>query len=284
MAVPPSSARALHPIEIRGRRFAWGERTYLMGIINATPDSFSGDGLHADVAAVRTRAIEFAEGGADIIDIGGESPRPGHAPVDDEEEARRVIPAVEAVRAVVDLPLSIDTFKPSVARAALAAGADIVNCVRGALTGVVEAASAARAPVVIVHNRASADYPSDVVSEVIASLQRSASEAIAAGIRAEDVIVDPGIGFGKTAVHNVQILNRLRDFVDRLPHPLLVGTSRKSFIGAITGLPVEDRSYGTAASVALAIANGADIVRVHDVRQMSAVARVADAIVRQCST
>ena len=278
--MPQSSARAVESIEIRGHRFAWGDRTYLMGIINATPDSFSGDGLHPDVGAARARGLEFAESGADIIDIGGESTRPGHEPVDEQAEADRVIPVVEALRASVDLPLSIDTFKPAVARAALAAGADIVNCVWGAVPGIVAAVAAARALLVIMHNRASAEYSGDVVADVIASLQRSVREATAAGVAPESIIVDPGIGFGKTAAHNIEILKRLREFSAQLPHPLLVGTSKKSFIGALTGLAVGERSYGTAASVALAVAGGADIVRVHDVRDMSAVVRVADAIVR----
>lgn len=273
-------AVSLPPLVIRGRTFAWGARTYLMGIVNVTPDSFSGDGLGGDTAAIVRQAHEFAEAGADIVDVGGESTRPGHEPVDEEEEAARVVPAIVAVRDAVDLPISIDTFKPAVARAALAAGADIVNCVWGAVPGIVEAAARACAPLVIMHNRATADDAGDCVREVLDSLAVSAREATAGGVPAHRLIVDPGIGFGKTADHNVEILGRLDEIVDELPFPLLVGTSRKSFIGKITGMPVDRRAFGTAATVALAIACGADIVRVHDVRQMADVVDVADAICR----
>lgn len=269
---------ALAPLELRGRRFEWGERTYVMGIINATPDSFSGDGVYHDIAAACARALAFADGGADIIDIGGESTRPGHEPVDETEELERVMPVVTAIRAAVDIPISIDTFKPVVASAALAAGADMVNCVWGAVPGIVKAAAAAAAPLVIMHNRTMAEYPKDCVSEIIESLDRSARAAIDGGVAAERIVIDPGIGFGKTAEHNVEILHRLCELVEKLPYPLLVGTSRKSFIGKITGLAVDERMAPTAASVALAAAAGADIVRVHDVRDMVAAVRVAEAI------
>jgi dihydropteroate synthase len=269
-------------LTLRGRTFAWGKRTYLMGIINATPDSFSGDGIGADPDAAVRRALEFAEAGADIIDIGGESTRPGHEPITEEEEASRALPVVAAVRAAVpDVPISIDTFKPAIAAKALALGADMVNCVWGAMPGVADAAAEAGAPLVIMHNRAAPDYRGDVVDEIIESLRRSADDAIEAGVAREHVIVDPGIGFGKTAEHNLEILHRLHEFRQRLEFPLLVGTSRKSFIGKITGLPLERRAFGTAASVALAIAGGADIVRVHDVVDMAAVVQVADAICRE---
>lgn len=272
--------RPLAPLEVRGRRFEWGERAYVMGIINATPDSFSGDGTNRDIAAACARALAFVDGGVDIIDVGGESTRPGHVPVSEEEEARRVIPVITALRAAVEVPISIDTFKPAVAKAALEAGADIINCIWGAVPGVVQIAASANTPLVVMHNRASADYAEDCVAEVIRSLETSAREAIAAGVSPRRLIVDPGIGFGKTAEHNVQILGRLSEFVEHLPYPLLVGPSRKSFIGVITGLPVDDRLAGTAAAVALAVAAGADIVRVHDVREMVAAVRVTEAICR----
>jgi dihydropteroate synthase len=191
-----------------------------------------------------------------------------------------VLPAIEAIRREVHVPISIDTFKPAIAARALELGADLVNCVWGAMPGIVAAAARARAPLVIMHNRAAADYREDVVFEVLASLARSADEAIAAGIPPEHIIVDPGIGFGKTPEHNIAILRRLDEFPRALPYPLLVGTSRKSFIGKITGLPVERRAFGTAASVALAICKGADIVRVHDVADMVPVVQVADALCR----
>jgi len=276
--VQPSRRAAPIPAwTLRGRRLEWGERAYVMGIINATPDSFSGDGL-VDVSAAVARAMDFVAAGADFIDIGGESTRPGHRPVPEEEEARRVLPVVKAVRAAVGVPISIDTFKPSVALAALDAGADAINCVWGAVPGIVGVAARSNAPLVIMHNRTAADYSGDVVREVIDSLERSIRDAMDGGVAADRIIVDPGIGFGKTPAQNIAILNRLAEFAERLPHPLLVGTSRKSFLGFITGLPVTDRLCPTAATVALAVASGADIVRVHDVREMVPVVRVAEAI------
>lgn len=269
------------PLKVRGSTFAWGERTFVMGIINATPDSFSGDGIGGDTAVAAERARAFAAAGCHVLDIGGESTRPGHTPVSESEELHRVMPVLEAVRAAVDTPISIDTFKPAVARAALDAGADIVNCVWGAPPAIADIAARASAPLIVMHNRAAPDYDGDVVDIVIESLARSARDAVDAGIPAERIIVDPGIGFGKTAAHNLLILARLDEIAARLPFPLLVGTSRKSFIGALTGQPVEHRAFGTAASVALAIAGGADIVRVHDVAAMMATVAVADAIVRR---
>ena len=252
-----------------------------MGIINATPDSFSGDGVGADARAAALRARAFVAAGCHLIDIGGESTRPGHTPVAERDELSRVLPVIEAVRSAVETPISIDTFKPAVARAALDAGADMVNCVWGALPGITEVAARAKAPLVVMHNRAAPDYDGDVVDIVIDSLARAVRDAEDAGVPAERIIVDPGIGFGKTAAHNIEILSRLDEFGGRLPFPLLVGTSRKSFIGGLTGLPAEQRAFGTAASVALSIAGGADIVRVHDVEQMMATVAVADAIVRR---
>lgn len=271
---------SLPTLAVRDYTFEWGLRTFVMGIINTTPDSFSGDGIGNDAEKAARTAVSFVAAGADIIDIGGESTRPGHQPVSEEEELRRVIPAIAAVRSAVDVPVSVDTFKPAVAVEAIAAGADIINCVWGAIPGIVELAARARVPLVIMHNRVNSDYDGDCVSEVISSLELAARYAREAGVSQEHIIVDPGIGFGKTPDHNVQIIARLREFVDCLPYPLLVGLSRKSFIGKITGAPVEQRVFGTAAAVTLSIAGGADIVRVHDVAQMNTAVQVADAIVR----
>jgi dihydropteroate synthase len=274
------SGTRVRELTLRGRTFAWGTRTYLMGIINVTPDSFSGDGVSRDVDAARARAVDMVAAGADIIDIGGESTRPGHTPVAEEEEMARVVPVVRALREDLDVPISIDTFKPAIAARAVELGADIVNCVWGALPGITAVAAAARVPIVVMHNRADTNYKGDVVDEVIQSLERSVADTMQAGVPREHIIVDPGIGFGKTAEHNIEVLHRLRGIHARLPFPLLIGTSRKSFIGKLTGLPVEQRAFGTAASVAISIAGGADIVRVHDVREMVTVVRVADAICR----
>jgi dihydropteroate synthase len=270
----------LPPLVVRDTTFEWGSRTFVMGIINTTPDSFSGDGIGDDAERAARIAASLVAAGADIIDIGGESTRPGHQPVAEEEELRRVIPAIAAVRSAVDVPVSIDTFKPAVAMEAIAAGADIINCVWGAIPGIVELAARAGVPLVVMHNRVNSDYDGDCVSEVISSLELAARSAREAGLPQEHIIVDPGIGFGKTADHNVQIIARLPEFVLRLPYPLLVGLSRKSFIGKITGEPVEERVLGTAAALTLSIAGGADIVRAHDVAQMNSAIQVADAIVR----
>ena len=273
--------RGLTPLRIRDRLFDWGARTFMMGIINVTPDSFSGDGIDDDIASVAEQALEFEKAGADIIDIGGESTRPGHVPVAEDEELRRVVPAVAAVRkANSGIPISIDTFKPRVAIEALEAGADIMNCVWGALPAIIAVAADSDAPIVIMHNRTNAEYHRDCVDEVIESLTLATKQATDGGVGARNIIVDPGIGFGKTADHNVEILSRLDEFTEQLRYPLLVGVSRKSFIGKITGLPVTERVFGTAAAVALSIAGGADIVRVHDVKVMRAVVDVADAICR----
>jgi dihydropteroate synthase len=275
-----SERSSLAPTTLRGREFDWGTRTFLMGIINITPDSFSGDGLGYDTSAAVRRAVEFEEGGADLLDLGGESTRPGHVPVTEQEELRRVVPAIAAIRQRVGIPISIDTFKPVVAVEALAAGADMINCVWGAIPGIVELAARARVPLVVMHNRVNTAYERDCVLEVIESLELAARYVRDAGVPAEHIIVDPGIGFGKTPDQNVQILARLSELPARLGYPLLVGVSRKSFIGKITGQPVEQRLLGSSAAVALAIAAGADIVRVHDVAEMRTVVDVADAITR----
>jgi dihydropteroate synthase len=201
-------------------------------------------------------------------------------PVSEAEELERVLPPLTAIRARLDLPISIDTFKPAVAVQALAAGADLINCVWGAVPGIVDLAAGSGVPLILMHNRANAEYAGDCTSAVISSLGQAAHYAIERGLAAENIIIDPGIGFGKTADHNVEILGRLDEFTRALQFPLLIGLSRKSFIGKITGLDVTQRIFGTASALALAIAGGADIVRVHDVKEMKAVVEVADAICR----
>ena len=260
--------------------FAWGKRTYVMGIINVTPDSFSGDGLGHDAEAALEQALRFQDEGADIIDVGGESTRPGSTPVTVEEEKRRVIPVIRLLASRLDVPVSVDTYKREVAREALAAGAAIINDVWGLKRDPALADLAARegAPIVLMHNQQGLDY-SDLVPEVLASLRSSLRQALEAGVPSENVVLDPGLGFGKRPEHNLELLRRLAE-LKALGLPLLVGTSRKSTIGLVLDLPVEERLEGTAATVALAIANGADIVRVHDVKAMTRVARMSDAIVR----
>jgi dihydropteroate synthase len=268
-------------LTLRGRRFAWGARTYVMGILNATPDSFSGDGRPDPQDAV-ARALELDALGADLIDVGAESTRPGHAPIGPLEERRRLLPVVRGIRArLPDAVLSIDTFKPDVFAAACREGGDVLNSIWGLDEQLLAAALACDVPVVVMHNKRVPIYERKVVDEVLDYLERQASRAVAAGLAPERVILDPGIGFGKLAEHNLALLGSLERIV-ALGFPTLLGTSRKSTIGKLTGRPVSERGYGTAATIALAIAAGVDVVRVHDVAEMRDVALVADAIVRGC--
>ena len=258
----------------------WGSRTYVMGVVNVTPDSFSGDGLAHDADAALEQALRFQAEGADIIDVGGESTRPGHTPVSADEEIRRVVPVIRLLASRLHVPISVDTYKLKVAREALAAGASMINDVWGLKREPALADLAARegAPIILMHNQNGTAY-ADLLSDVVASLHASMKTALEAGVPPENVILDPGLGFGKTAEHNLELLRRLSE-LRSIGRPLLVGTSRKSTIGLVLDLPVEERLEGTAATVALAIAGGADVVRVHDVRAMSRVARMSDAIVR----
>ena len=249
-----------------------------MGIVNVTPDSFSGDGLTSG-AHVLGHALAQLERGADIIDVGGESTRPGHRPVDEATELARVVPAIAALRQRTGAVISVDTFKAEVLQRALDAGADLLNSICGVDGALLAAALERRIPIVIMHNKRVAVYERDVVEEVLEYLATSAARAVAAGIPREHVILDPGIGFGKTPEHNLALLRSLESLV-ALGFPTLVGTSRKSTIGKLTGRNVDERVFGTAATIALAIAAGVDIVRVHDVAQMRDVVRVSDAIVR----
>ena len=279
---PPRPAPA--PTRIGPTTFRWGERTFVMGILNITPDSFSGDGLLGSNGAAGdpvTRALAMVDEGADLLDIGGESSRPGHTPVDADEERARVVPVIAAIRAALpDVPLSVDTTKPSVAEAALAAGADLLNDIwgTGGDDGMARVAAANGVPLVVMHNRAQPVYRA-LVAEVLADLEHALERALAAGVAEEDLVVDPGFGFGKTPDHNVTILREL-DALRALGRPILLGTSRKSTLGRILDLPVEERLEATLATTALGIANGADMVRVHDVRANVRTARVSDAVVR----
>jgi dihydropteroate synthase len=266
---------------IGGRTFAWGRRTYVMAILNVTPDSFAGADPGEDLETAVQRARDHAADGADILDIGGESSRPGATPVPLDVEMARVIPIVERVAAAVDLPISIDTAKPEVARAALRAGATIVNDIHGlrATPAMAHVAAEHNAVVVMMANMRGRRY-GDVVRAVIDQLRDSLAIARRAGIAEERLILDPGFGFGPQPDENLELIRRLGE-LRALGRPLLIGVSRKSTIGLVLGgLPVAERLEGTAAAVALAIANGADIVRVHDTRTMVRVARMADAIVR----
>lgn len=260
--------------------FPWGTKTFVMGIINVTTDSFSGDGLGEDVAGAVQQGLDFEALGADMLDVGGQSTRPGHTPVSEEDELERVLPVIKALASRTTLPVSIDTFYARVAAEALFAGASIIND-QWALRydpDMASIAADAQVPVVLMHNQNGAQYR-DLIPDIRASLASSVENAIKAGVLAENVIIDPGLGFGKTLEHNLEVVRRLSEFTSIAPS-VLVGPSRKSMIGRTLDLPVDQRIEGTAAVVALCIANGADVVRVHDVQAMVRVCRMTDAIVR----
>lgn len=263
-----------------GETLAWGVRTYVIGIINLTPDSFSGDGLGGDVDAAVDLALRFQDEGADILDIGAESTRPGHKQISLDKELARLMPALEAVAKRVDLPISVDTYKAAVARRAVDAGAVIINDIWGlkAEPELAEVAAETCAGLVLMHNQKGTQYQ-DLVPNLVSSLKDSVRTALEAGVPRDNIIVDPGIGFGKTPDQNLAVLARL-DELKELDCPILVGTSRKSTLGLLLDLPAEERVEATAATVSLAIAGGADLVRVHDVKEMVRVCRVTDAVVR----
>lgn len=263
-----------------GEPLVWGRRTYVMGIVNVTPDSFSGDGLVSDIPAIVDQALRMEAEGADFLDVGAESTRPGHQPISAEEELARLLPALEAVVAKVALPIGVDTSKSLVARRAVDLGASIINDQWGLLAdaGIAQVAAQTGAALILMHNQPHRRY-GDLIPDILTSLSKSAGLAREAGVANENIILDPGIGFGKTPDHNLEVLQRLREF-QALGYPLLVGASRKSTIGLVLDLPVDQRVEGTAATVALAIDRGVDIVRVHDVKEMVRVCRMSDAVVR----
>ncbi|MBN2148087.1 MAG: dihydropteroate synthase [Anaerolineales bacterium] len=298
-----------HSITIHGHRLSWGTRTYVMGILNITPDSFSGDGLvqvnssgrGVEEGAVLEMALEqarvFATAGVDILDVGGESTRPGARSVGLEEEVMRVVPVIRRLAQEFDVLISVDTYKAGVAEAALQAGAHIVNDVWGLKVDSSLAGVAARyqAPVILMHNRSSWAHAEikerlggryigipyeNLLEDVKRELLESVALARAAGIPEKHIILDPGIGFGKSVEQNLELVDRLEE-IRALGYPVLLGPSRKSFIGFALDLPPEERLEGTAAAVAIGIARGADIVRVHDVGAMMRVVRMSDAIVRR---
>lgn len=293
-------------MKLGDKTLAWGSRTYVMGILNITPDSFSGDGLLANrhhkagkplAEAAREQARQFVAQGVDILDIGGESTRPGAEPVSVADEIERVIPVVSALAAEFDVLISIDTYKSTVAEAAVQAGAHMVNDVWGCKVDpkVAEVAARHQVPLILMHNRSSwanaqikerlggryVGIPYDnLLADIKNELLESVVVAREAGVPDDHIILDPGIGFGKTVEQNLELLDRLSEIRD-LGFPVLLGPSRKSFIGYSLDLPPDQRVEGTAAAVAIGIVRGADIVRVHDVQAMVRVARMADAIVRR---
>jgi dihydropteroate synthase len=275
------------PIKIGSRTLDFGQRTYIMGILNVTPDSFSDGGRYFDLGSALERARTMAAEGADIIDVGGESTRPGAAAVSAEEEIKRVVPVIKALAKERGLIISIDTRKAKVARAALTAGARLINDVSGLRYDkkMARVAAAFQVPVCLMHMKGTPATMQrkpvyrDLIGEIIDYLAAGIAIANNAGILLEKIIVDPGLGFGKTAADNLEIIKRLREF-KALGRPILVGPSRKSTIGQVLNLPAGERAEGTAAMVALAINNGANLVRVHDVKEMFRVVRMTDSIVR----
>lgn len=266
---------------------ALGRKTYVMGILNLTPDSFSDGGRYTTSGAAVAAAEAMVEAGADLIDLGGESTRPGAEPVPVDEELRRVVPVVERLAGLLPVPLSIDTTKPEVAEAALAAGAEVVNDISGlwAAPELAQVAAHHRAGLILMHRRGDprtmqvAPAYDDLWGEVLAYLEEGVNRAAAAGIPRSRLVVDPGFGFGKTLDHNLELLRHL-DELKVLGLPVLVGTSRKSFIGEVLDVQVGERVEGTLATLALAVARGADFVRVHDVSPAVRAVRMADAVVR----
>ena len=261
-----------------------GHHTALMGVVNVTPDSFFNGGQYLETRTALDHCIRLAADGADILDVGGESTRPGAPEVPADEEVRRVVPVIEAAAARLDIPVSVDTRKPEVARAALGAGATMLNDVTaGADGGMLELAAERGVPIVLMHMqgtpRTMQDDPhyDDVVTEIAAFLAARLEAAVAAGVPVEHIVLDPGIGFGKSVEHNFEIIKRLGE-LHRLGCPVLVGPSRKSFIGRTLGVEVDERLMGTAAAVAACVLGGAHIVRVHDVAEMRQVCDILDAV------
>lgn len=275
---------ALIPTRCGNTEFRWGERTYVMGILNLSPDSFSGDGLGDDIEAAVAQAKRFVTEGADIIDVGGESTRPGTEPksIDDvEEELRLVIPVIKRLAREISVPISIDTYKPEVARQALKMGAAMINDIWGLKKSprLAQIAAEASVPIILMSNQR--DTPgADIMSAIKSDLERGINLALKSGVPEAKIIVDPGIGFGKTLEQNLEVIRRLVE-LKYLGKPILLGASRKSMIGLVLNLPADQRLEGTAATLAIGIANGADMVRVHDVKAMVRVCRMSDAIIRR---
>jgi dihydropteroate synthase len=299
-------------LTVNGKTFMWGTRTYVMGILNITSDSFSGDGLIKSpqpeesggnfdfISLALEQARRFAGAGADLLDVGGESTRPGSQPISVEEEIERVVPVIRAIVSELKVPVSIDTYRASVAEAALLAGASMINDVWGfkADRDIANVVATYKVPVILMHNRSSWAHAEirerlggryvgipykNLMEDISSELLESVNLAHAAGVSDLQIILDPGIGFGKSVEQNLELIDRLGE-IRELGYPVLLGPSRKSFIGYTLDLPPDQRQEGTAAAVAIGIDRGADIVRVHDVETMVRVVRMSDAIVRRKPT
>lgn len=269
-------------IELRDCVLDFGKRTYIMGILNVTPDSFSDGGDFTSLEDALAQVSKMVVDGVDIIDIGGESTRPGSEPVSDETEIDRVIPVIKAIKDYFDVSVSLDTSKSAVAVKGLEAGADIVNDVWGFLKDkkLADVVASYNVPVVLMHNQIGTEYPDDIIKTIRKSLRKSIKIALKAGIKKENIILDPGIGFGKNQEQNREVLGRLGE-LNTIGYPILLGTSRKSIIGNILDLPPKERLEGTLATSTMGIIAGADILRVHDVKENKRVALVTDKIIRR---
>ncbi|MGN6710170.1 dihydropteroate synthase [Anaerocolumna jejuensis] len=268
-------------MSIAGRVWKWGKRTYIMGILNVTPDSFSDGGKYFDPASALKHAAQMAEEGADIIDVGGEATRPGFAvPISADEEIKRIIPIIQRLSKEIELPISIDTYKAKTAELAVEAGAHMINDIWGLKKDpeMADAVASCKVPVCIMHNRTNTEYE-NLMEDILSELGESIELAIKAGIKDENIILDPGIGFGKTWEQNLAVMRNL-DMLKKLGYPILLGASRKNFIGKTLGLEINDRLEGTLAVTSIGIMKGADIVRVHDVLQNTRAAVMTDSIVR----
>ena len=263
--------------EIGGHTFEWGSRTYVMGIVNVTPDSFSGDGVGADLEAAVAQGLRMVQEGADMLDVGGESTRPGHVPITVADEIGRTETVVHRLKLESGVPVSIDTYKQEVAEFAQAAGATILNDIWGLSRSpdIAELAARTGCALVLMHNQDGTEYAGDLMDEIKRVLDGAVQRAVGAGVPREKVIVDPGIGFGKNADQNWEVMRRF-DELRELDQPILIGTSRKSFIGKLLDLPAEDRLEGTISTNVAAVLRGADIVRVHDVKAVTRAVRAAD--------
>lgn len=268
-------------IKIGNKDFRIGERTFIMGILNVTPDSFSDGGKFDSIKQAMDRVKVMIDEGADIIDVGGESTRPGHAVISDEEEISRVVPIIKAIKEKYDIPVSVDTYKSKVAEAALDAGADLINDIWGFKHDLHIAGVAAKygAACCLMHNRDNKDYK-NLIEDMIKDLQESVDIALKAGVKAEKIMIDPGVGFAKTVENNLDTINNLERF-KAMGYPVLLGTSRKSTIGAVLNLPVDQRVEGTLATTVIGITKGCDFVRVHDVLENKRASIMADAIIRR---
>lgn len=269
-------------MKIGDRMWEWGKKTYIMGILNVTPDSFSDGGSYTTTEAALCQAMSMAKEGADIIDVGGETTKPGAVPVTAEVEMSRVIPVIECLTKETDLSVSVDTYRAETAELAIKAGAHMINDIWGLKYDSRMASVIAEydVPVCIMHNRTTGtDYGGDLIGQILQELEESILIAKKAGIKDEKIILDPGIGFAKTWDQNVHVMRKLEDF-KKLGYPVLLGTSRKSFIGRVLELEVNDRAEGTLATTAVGITKGVDIVRVHDVLQNARVAKMTDSMVR----